>query len=277
MLRHGCSNAAASCLPGRRGCRRGAALRGRGRAARKSQGGPRVDARALLREGGQSAGRWLAEQASACWPPVACQRVPCPARACSLSRIVCNQHRQRHIRLEISAGLCHTSPLLACTPPSGVQFEVLSCALCCGKHSPRLAASCNTIPSVCAARARLPSQVCTRRWQPPSSAGLTAPGRKGSHKSFQLAVNHVCRPRGPMCPPAVAATTPSDTLAPFSNWGPKSVHLAAPGVGILSTVPWADTAYDYNRSAGRVWVLPGHALLLRALGICSMATAVGLL
>jgi subtilisin family serine protease len=36
---------------------------------------------------------------------------------------------------------------------------------------------------------------------------------------------------------AVAATTQSDELAAFSNYGPTSVHLGAPGVGILSTVP----------------------------------------
>jgi subtilisin family serine protease/Ca2+-binding RTX toxin-like protein len=33
----------------------------------------------------------------------------------------------------------------------------------------------------------------------------------------------------------VAATTNADELASFSNWGPTSVDLAAPGVGILST------------------------------------------
>lgn len=36
---------------------------------------------------------------------------------------------------------------------------------------------------------------------------------------------------------AVAATDPEDRLASFSNYGADSVDLAAPGVGILSTVP----------------------------------------
>jgi serine protease len=36
---------------------------------------------------------------------------------------------------------------------------------------------------------------------------------------------------------AVAATTNTDQLAPFSNYGPNSVALAAPGVNILSTLP----------------------------------------
>jgi subtilisin family serine protease len=35
---------------------------------------------------------------------------------------------------------------------------------------------------------------------------------------------------------SVAATSRSDALASFSNYGPRSVDLAAPGVGILSTV-----------------------------------------
>src|SRR5690606_9953805 len=36
---------------------------------------------------------------------------------------------------------------------------------------------------------------------------------------------------------AVAARGPDDELARFSNFGSKSVHVAAPGVGILSTLP----------------------------------------
>jgi thermitase len=34
---------------------------------------------------------------------------------------------------------------------------------------------------------------------------------------------------------SVAASTRTDSLAPFSNFGPRTVHLAAPGVGVLST------------------------------------------
>jgi len=42
---------------------------------------------------------------------------------------------------------------------------------------------------------------------------------------------------------SVAASTDTDTLAFFSNYGKKTVHLAAPGAGIYSTVP--DKKYDY--------------------------------
>jgi subtilisin family serine protease len=46
---------------------------------------------------------------------------------------------------------------------------------------------------------------------------------------------------------AVAATTASGTLASFSNYGPTTVDLAAPGANILSTVPVGlrGVPYDY--------------------------------
>lgn len=36
---------------------------------------------------------------------------------------------------------------------------------------------------------------------------------------------------------SVAASNPKDTVATFTNWGPRSVHIAAPGRHILSTIP----------------------------------------
>ncbi len=50
----------------------------------------------------------------------------------------------------------------------------------------------------------------------------------------------------------VAATDQNDRLATFSNFGPKSVHIAAPGVYILSTVPtnqptsFGGSGYDFK-------------------------------
>jgi subtilisin family serine protease len=41
----------------------------------------------------------------------------------------------------------------------------------------------------------------------------------------------------------VAATSQTDAIAPFSNRGAASVHLAAPGVGIVSSVPAYDTHF----------------------------------
>jgi subtilisin family serine protease len=40
----------------------------------------------------------------------------------------------------------------------------------------------------------------------------------------------------------VAATNPSDKLAWFSNYGRRTVDVAAPGVDVLSTVPGAEYA-----------------------------------
>lgn len=45
----------------------------------------------------------------------------------------------------------------------------------------------------------------------------------------------------------VAATDSKDQLAKFSNYGAKSVHIAAPGVGILSTVPGGRYSQEITR------------------------------
>jgi serine protease len=65
---------------------------------------------------------------------------------------------------------------------------------------------------------------------------VTAAGNEGSNNdynpdypaSLSTSLNNVV---------AVAATTNTDQLASFSNYGPNSVALAAPGVNILSTLP----------------------------------------
>lgn len=51
---------------------------------------------------------------------------------------------------------------------------------------------------------------------------------------------------------SVAALTKTDELAAFSNYGPRSVHVAAPGVGILST--WL--GQDYEEKSGTSMATP---------------------
>jgi subtilisin family serine protease len=59
---------------------------------------------------------------------------------------------------------------------------------------------------------------------------------------------------------AVAATDSSDNLAGFSNYGPNTVHLGAPGVSILSTVIGNQYAY-YDGTSMATPHVSGAALL----------------
>jgi subtilisin family serine protease len=72
---------------------------------------------------------------------------------------------------------------------------------------------------------------------------------------------------------AVAATDQNDGLASFSNYGPRSVDLGAPGTNILSTITGAQYAYFNGTSMATPHVVGAAALILSAPGQSGLTVA----
>src|SRR5262249_30878163 len=70
---------------------------------------------------------------------------------------------------------------------------------------------------------------------------------------------------------AVAATDNRDGLATFSNFGVNSVHLGAPGVQVLSSVPGGDYKYFSGTSMATPHVSGTAALVLSRCGATTTA------
>lgn len=76
---------------------------------------------------------------------------------------------------------------------------------------------------------------------------------------------------------AVAAMDKPGALAGFSNYGANSVHLAAPGVSVLSTVPSRKGAASYAYYSGTSMATPhvtGAAALYASLNACATAAQI---
>lgn len=76
---------------------------------------------------------------------------------------------------------------------------------------------------------------------------------------------------------AVAAIGSDGTLASFSNYGANSVHIAAPGVNVLSTVPTRNNKSAYAYYSGTSMATPhvtGAAALYASLNACASAAQI---
>jgi subtilisin family serine protease len=103
----------------------------------------------------------------------------------------------------------------------------------------------------------------------PGALFVFAAGNDGTNNDFVPAYPCNLSPANVVC---VAATTSADALASFSNYGANTVDLAAPGVGILSTVP--GSYQTFNGTSMATPHVAGVAALILSLNPFASAVAV---
>ncbi|MBI3077368.1 MAG: S8 family serine peptidase [Deltaproteobacteria bacterium] len=62
----------------------------------------------------------------------------------------------------------------------------------------------------------------------------------------------------------MAATDQHDDLASFSNFGPTSVHVAAPGQNVTTTQLWGGVTQSFSGTSAAAPVVAGVAALVKA-------------